>query len=165
MKKAQTIDEIYIEIGRKLRFYRENLGYTLDEFCNKINRVYSLELNPNLIGKIERGKSRIQLHDFIYICHFYGIQMHELYPSHLKNRQENPQEAETVQLLLQNTASRQILREISRLKEPELQKVVFSFLNSVMPLVQKLLVSQEQEKKASSTLRAASKNKKRTKSK
>ncbi|MEM7181668.1 MAG: helix-turn-helix transcriptional regulator [Spirochaetota bacterium] len=150
------MDSIYVNVGSKLRFCRENLGYTLEDFCAKMNELYGLDLNPNLIGKIERGKSRVQLHDFIYICHFYGIELKELYPSELV-KQDNHLEAKTINPLFETIPGRQIIREIAKLEEPELQKIVFSFLQGVMPTVRQSLKISKNDTSAS-ILKAASKS-------
>ena len=154
------MDSIYVNVGSKFRFCRENLGYTLDDFCAKMDELYGLELNPNLIGKIERGKSRIQLHEFLHICHFYGIELKELYPSELA-KQDDYLETKTINPLFESIPGRQIIREIVKLEEPELQKIVFSFLQGVMPAVRKALKVSEKDS-PTTVLKAASKSRQKT---
>lgn len=49
------MENIKIEIGKRLRDYRHNCGYTLEELAHKA------EIHPGQIGKIERGESNFTI--------------------------------------------------------------------------------------------------------
>ena len=65
-------EEQNVIIGRKLKEYRENRGYTQEEVAKEI------EVNPKHYGRIERGENSCTVSNLITLCNLLGISTEDL---------------------------------------------------------------------------------------
>ena len=67
--------ELNIKLGKGIRFLREDKGYTLGSLSKALKLNFGLRISSNLLGKIERGESKIQIDQFIILCKFYRVNL------------------------------------------------------------------------------------------
>jgi transcriptional regulator with XRE-family HTH domain len=67
--------ELNIKLGKGIRFLREDKGYTLESLSKILKSNHGLKISHNLLGKIERGESKIQIDQFIILCKFYKVNL------------------------------------------------------------------------------------------
>ena len=68
----KRIDEQNVIIGKKLKEYRENRGYTQEEVAKEI------EVNPKHYGRIERGENSCTVANLITLCNLLGISTEDI---------------------------------------------------------------------------------------
>ena len=68
----KRIEEQNIIIGKKLKEYRENRGYTQEEVAKEI------EVNPKHYGRIERGENSCTIANLITLCNLFGISSEDI---------------------------------------------------------------------------------------
>ena len=68
----KRVEEQNIVIGKKLKEYRENKGYTQDEVAKEI------EVNTKHYGRIERGENSCTISNLITLCNLFGISSEDL---------------------------------------------------------------------------------------
>lgn len=83
-----SIESIYIKIGDVFRYCRMDKGLSLKELADALKKEYGVPFNPNLLGKIERGESRLLTHDFINLCLFFRLELKAFLDKDKKNIHE-----------------------------------------------------------------------------
>lgn len=68
----KRVEEQNVVIGKKLKEYRENRGYTQEEVAKEI------EVNAKHYGRIERGENSCTISNLITICNLFGISTEDL---------------------------------------------------------------------------------------
>lgn len=67
-----TETEFTIKLGKNIKYFREQKGYTLKELANRA------QINLNTLSNAEKGKSRIKLSTYCKICYGLKIKLSEL---------------------------------------------------------------------------------------
>jgi transcriptional regulator with XRE-family HTH domain len=65
--------DIYKKIGQYFRDMREDKGISLSYLANDLNKKYSYKIENNLLGKFERGASKMSVELCLYLCDYYKI--------------------------------------------------------------------------------------------
>lgn len=68
----KRVEEQNVIIGKKLKEYRENRGYTQEEVAKEI------EVNAKHYGRIERGENSCTISNLITLCNLFGISTEDL---------------------------------------------------------------------------------------
>ena len=63
----KRVEEQNIIIGKRLKEYRENKGYTQEEVAKEI------DVNPKHYGRIERGENSCTISNLVTLCNLFGI--------------------------------------------------------------------------------------------
>ncbi|MCE9500665.1 MAG: helix-turn-helix domain-containing protein [Leptospira sp.] len=136
MKKKSEINfsnDIYREIGIKLRYLREEKGYTLLQFCEKFRSKFNVKLNPNLIGKIERSESKIPTHIFLLICQFYKVNLQFFF----SGADEYSDESQIIHLLSESPRRRLISKFlVSAVNEPWKYDLLADIIQILLPRIE-----------------------------
>ena len=83
-KKVEKIDnEIYVEIGKRLKETRERLGFSQLHIANTFNIGYQS------LRRYETGKTPIPIHFLAQFAEYCDIQLSELIPTTEKNKEFN----------------------------------------------------------------------------
>jgi len=153
-REVFQVNEIYRTIGSKLRFLREDKGYTLNQVCDLIYKKYSARINPNLLGKIERAESKIQTHIFLLLCKFYGV--NSSFFINEKFQDENTKIFPNFDSMIGSAEGRELLLRISE-NSGSMQKLEIAndILRTLFPKLD-LLIHQRPQEKSEFVLKAAS---------
>lgn len=146
--------DIYRIIGTKLRYLREDKGFTLDQLCEQLNKKYGLELKPNLLGKIERAESKLQTHLFIQLCNFYNVEL-SFFTSNKKNKQEQNLQEKLDELLLHPTG-REIIRFLTSSSNQKWRPFIHEMLKVFIPQME-IIIHNLETGKPQTVLKAAKK--------
>lgn len=139
-KKLEN-DKIYKEIGDKIRIFREDKGYTISQLCDQIYKKYAVKLNPNLIGKIERAETRIQIKTFLLLCDFFQININATFIKH-SDLQINESE-EYNKFFFSDKEGLELIKNIHKLKNDIWKKKIVSvFINSIIPHFENILIEE-----------------------
>ena len=68
----KRVEEQNIIIGKRLKEYRENKGYTQEEVAKEI------DVNPKHYGRIERGENSCTISNLVTLCNLFGISSEDL---------------------------------------------------------------------------------------
>ncbi|TGL62924.1 hypothetical protein EHQ64_08105 [Leptospira sarikeiensis] len=126
-------------------------GLSLKELADALKKEYGVAFNPNLLGKIERGESRLLTHDFINLCLFFRLELKAFLDKDKKNIQES-----ALGDLTEDPAIRRILIFISENKGA---KGFISFLEDFLKYMGPNLIKMGKDQD-SKNLKAASPKKK-----
>ena len=74
------------DIFKDLRIYH---GFTMGELSKRIQKEFSLDVSENLIGKIERKESKMQLAQFLAFCFIYRIELKDIVPEIYRYNQDS----------------------------------------------------------------------------
>lgn len=104
----------YKEIGRRIRFERENFGLTREKFAEK------LELSTNFVGQIERGEKKMSLETLVIISDCLRISLDYL----IKGNSENQLPANRLHKLIDKCSQDEILflTDMTRTMLPHFRK-------------------------------------------
>lgn len=69
MKRIEEQNEV---VGKKLKEYRENRGFTQEEVAKEIS------VNPKHYGRIERGENSCTISNLITLCNLFGISSEDI---------------------------------------------------------------------------------------
>lgn len=61
-----------IGLGKRIKYFREQKGYTIKELANRA------QINPNTLSNTEKGKTRIKFSTYCKICYGLGVKLSEL---------------------------------------------------------------------------------------
>ncbi|MBE7412713.1 MAG: hypothetical protein L6Q54_02175 [Leptospiraceae bacterium] len=160
-KEVFLTKEIYRAIGFKLRFLREDKGYTLNQICDLIFKKYSVKINPNLLGKIERAESKIQTHLFLLFCKFYNLNS-----SFFLN--ENKEEAisksySNFDSIISTAEGRELLLRVSEIRSSKIKlEIANDILRSLFSKLDKIIHDNLQDKNEFILKAASSQKSKKT---
>lgn len=79
----KRVDKQNIVIGKKLKEYRENRGYTQEDVAKEI------EVNPKHYGRIERGENSCTISNLITLCNLFGISTEEIIGSLISTKPDD----------------------------------------------------------------------------
>jgi len=145
--------DIYKSIGNKFRILRDDKGLTLEQLSQKIYKEYKLDISANMLGKIERGSSRIPLDQFLVFCRFYKIDLSFFFPD--EEIYKLPARFED---LIHHNEGRECLKYIAQYSDrPDYLYLIFQFIHSVLPAVDRIQLKKTKE---TSLLKASSPAKK-----
>ncbi len=158
-KESFQIKEIYKSIGSKLRLLREDKGFTLNQICDLIYKKYSVRVNPNLLGKIERSESKIQTHIFLLFCKFYKVNSSFFLIE--KGIEENTKSSLIFDSIIHSAEGRELLLRLSENSDSKLKiEIANDILRSIFPRLD-LLIHQKSQEKIEYVLKAASRKTKK----
>lgn len=144
--------EINTRVGNKLRELREEKGLSLRGLCDNIKRQYGYELNYNLLGKVERGESRIQLEEFISLCIYYQVDLKEFFPELTVTNDKKD-----IVRILDTKIGRVLVRELSKLMGQDKFLIILKdLLNAIAEMNSKQAEQIQENKKPDIVLKAAS---------
>jgi len=147
MKEKQN--DLYVDIGRKLRILREEKGITLEYLSRKMKSIFDLHISSNMLGKIERGESRLATDQFLSFCRFYKIDISYFFPD--DDTDKMPKE---ISSLISSAQGRECIRQLGKysLRE-DILGIIVDFLKFIIP---KIDVQHSDKIKDKSLLKAAS---------
>lgn len=64
-------------------------GFTMGEISAKMEKDFGLDVSENLIGKIERKESKMQLAQFLAFCFIYRIDLKDIAPEIFRYSQDS----------------------------------------------------------------------------
>ena len=119
-RNKEQNENFYIDIGVRLRILREEKGFSLDQLSEQLHR-FELQMSANMLGKIERGESRIQAHTLFLIAEFYQTDL-----SFFSNK---TQLIHPFKNLLDNPAGRECLLHLSEYSDdPDILEFMLDFI-------------------------------------
>lgn len=149
----------YIALGSKLRLLREEKGWSINEFCYSFLKKTEISLNPNLLGKIERGETRISIYYFFHICNFYNISPNEFFFENA-NVGKTSDDRNLLNYFIEDPIGKQVLIKIKHHPNKFLVfNAVFIFLNHFLEKFEEIIFQENKVPATSSVLKAASKTK------
>ncbi len=146
-----AIETIYSKIGDVFRYCRMEKGLSLKELADSLEREYGSPYNPNLLGKVERGQSRLLAHDFLILCQFFRLELKVFFDKEKKNAQES-----VLGDLTEDPAIRRILVFLS---EHRNSKALIGFLEDFLRYMSPSILKMSRENEAKN-IKAASPKKK-----
>lgn len=150
-REGNSVD-IYHIVGSKLRYLREDKGFTLEQLCEQVNKKYGLQIKPNLLGKIERSQSKIQTDLFIHLCDFFEVELSFFIPSK-KNKQDQILQ-EKLDELLQNPTGREIIRFLTSSPNQKWRPLIHEMLKIFIPQIE-IIIHNAEINKPQKVLKAA----------
>ena len=63
---------------------RNQHGLSMGDLSKKIEREFGLKMSENLIGKIERKESKLQLAQFLAFCFIFRVELKDIAPEYYK---------------------------------------------------------------------------------
>ena len=141
-RKKEKNEIFYEELGARLRLLREERGFSLDQLSARI-AGNGCVVSANMLGKIERGESRIQTHMLFALADFYQTD--------LSFFSSKPPAQHPLQKLTQSSVGRDCLVELASLSDdPRLLEFTLDFTRIVNFRIRKHLKNNEIILKASS---------------
>lgn len=146
-----AIESIYTKIGDVFRYCRMEKGLSLKDLADALEKEFGTPYNPNLLGKVERGQSRLLAHDFLVLCQFFKLELKIFFDKEKKFTQDS-----VLGDLTEDPAMRRILVFLSENKSSKgLVHFLEEFLRYMSPSI--IRMSKDQESK---NIKAASPKKK-----
>lgn len=146
-----AIESIYTKIGDVFRYCRMEKGLSLKDLADALEKEFGTPYNPNLLGKVERGQSRLLAHDFLVLCQFFKLELKIFFDKEKKFTQDS-----VLGDLTEDPAMRRILVFLSENKSSKgLVHFLEEFLRYMSPSI--IRMSRDQESK---NIKAASPKKK-----
>lgn len=146
-----AIESIYTKIGDVFRYCRMEKGLSLKDLADALEKEFGTPYNPNLLGKVERGQSRLLAHDFLVLCQFFKLELKIFFDKEKKFTQDS-----VLGDLTEDPAMRRILVFLSENKNSKgLVHFLEEFLRYMSPSI--IRMSKDQESK---NIKAASPKKK-----
>jgi transcriptional regulator with XRE-family HTH domain len=71
-------------LADKFKNLRIQYGLSMGELSKKIEKDFGLKMSENLIGKIERKESKLQLSQFLAYCFIFHVELKDLAPDYYK---------------------------------------------------------------------------------
>ncbi|EPG65344.1 hypothetical protein EHQ61_06365 [Leptospira wolffii] len=126
-------------------------GLSLKDLADALEKEFGTPYNPNLLGKVERGQSRLLAHDFLVLCQFFKLELKIFFDKEKKFTQDS-----VLGDLTEDPAMRRILVFLSENKNSKgLVHFLEEFLRYMSPSI--IRMSKDQESK---NIKAASPKKK-----
>lgn len=120
-------EAIRIEIASFFRELRDKYGYNKTLLVSKLQEKYDLKISPNLLGKIENNKSKLQLHQYLALATFFGLdnkeilghkkETHDLSDEIITSLKINPDIHSIVKTLVDNSENKEFIKYIKSLTE------------------------------------------------
>ncbi|TGK01623.1 XRE family transcriptional regulator [Leptospira langatensis] len=111
-----------------MRFHRTQKGLSLQQLADRLEKEFKVPFNPNLLGKVERGTSRILGGDLIRMCSFYQIEIKQFFPKDNKK----PVQENVLGDLIESPVIRTILSYLNDHKdEPEFLSYLEVYLRNM----------------------------------
>lgn len=146
-----AIESIYKKVGDVFRYCRMEKGLSLKELADALEKDTGVPFNPNLLGKVERGQSRLLTHDFLTLCQFFRLELKVFFDKEKRSVQDSP-----LGDLTDDPAMRRILVYLS---ENRNSKSLVEFLEEFLKYMSPSLIRLGKEREAKH-LKAASPKKK-----
>lgn len=155
-KKKDNHDDsqLFLQVGFQMRVLREKKGLKIKELCDILKKKYNHNINANLLGKIERGTSKIQLDTFLHLCRYFNVD----YTYFVEKNKSNPAAPELMNKIVQSELNKEIIKIIGlNQKEEWKNQITYDFLKIFIPKIELLI--QKNTKSQVTLLKAASSEK------
>ncbi len=152
-----SIDECILKFLNLFREIRRKKNLSLECLSDILRNQYGLEVSSNMLGKIERNESKIQIEVFLALMHFYNVKLSDGNESF--ETESEPLETEIVRLCKINPDLEYILEHCRK------YALHFEFINHLRNVVKSSLpLLETSDRTQSQSLKAASffKKKKKT---
>jgi len=71
-------------LADKFKVLRIQYGLSMGELSKKVEKEFGLIVSENLIGKIERKESKLQLSQFLAFCFIFRVELKDIAPDYYK---------------------------------------------------------------------------------